>query len=63
MLQFLSTFDVTVGRRICVVMCLGCLINDSFPFRECVENVINYFSWAGGSPYFKQSSVEFLAES
>ena len=25
-------------------------------------NYSNCFSWAGGSPYFKRSSVEFLAE-
>ena len=25
-------------------------------------NYSNCFSWAGGSPYFKQSSVEFSAE-
>ena len=48
---------------LCVVMRLSCLIDDNFPFRECVENVINYFSWARGSPYFKQSSIEFSAES
>ena len=46
-----------------MVMCLGCLIDDGFPFRECVENVITCFSWAGGSPYFKRSSAEFSAES
>ena len=28
-------------------MCLDCMIDDGFPFRECVENVINYFSLAG----------------
>ena len=42
-----------------MVMCLGCMIVNGFPIRECVENVINYFSWAGGNPYFKWSSVEF----
>ena len=26
------------------------------------KDIINYFSWAGGSPYFKQSSVEFLVK-
>ena len=32
------------------------------PFRDCVKYVINCFSWAGGSPYFKRSSAEFSAE-
>ena len=46
-----------------MVMCLGCLIDDGFPFRKNVENIINYFSWAEGSPYFKRSFVKFSAES
>ena len=36
---------------------------NSFPLWECVGNFINYFSWAGGSPRFKQSSAEFSTES
>ena len=32
------------------------------PFRDCVEQDINYFSWASGSPYFKRSSVEFFVK-
>ena len=39
-----------------------CMLDVGFPTGECVENPINCFSWAGGSPYFKQSSVEFSIE-
>ena len=28
-----------------------------------IKLYINYFSWAGGSPFYKRSSVEFSVES
>ena len=32
--------------------------------RACVELnfYINYFSWSGGSPFYKRSSAKFLVE-
>ena len=40
----------------------SCMLDAGFPIGECVENLINYFSWVGGSSYFKRSSVEFSVE-
>ena len=40
----------------------SCMLDVGFPIGECVENLINCFSWTGGSPYFKQNSAEFSVE-
>ena len=38
------------------------MIDDGFLFWDCVENFINYFSWAGGSLNFKRNSAEISVE-
>ena len=40
----------------------SCMLDTGFSIGECVENLINCFSWAGGSSYFKRSSAEFSIE-
>ena len=62
-LQFLSASDVTVWLEDMCGNVFRLFDDDGFPFRECVENVMNCFFWARGSPYFKRSSIEFSAES
>ena len=45
-----------------IVLVLSVLA-DGFPLDGNVLKIINCFSWVGGYPHFKWSSVEFLAES
>ena len=51
-LYFLSASDVTVWSEDIGNIIFRLLV-DGFPYRECVGNIINYFSWAGGSQCFK----------
>ena len=62
MLCLLFASDVTVwSEDTCNIVFR--LHADSFPLWGCVENFINCFSWAGGSPCFKRNAVELSTES